>query len=65
MKIRLKEMRTSKGWTQNETAINAGISLDYVRSLEIGRATPSLKIALRLKNAFGCQYIDEILDDAI
>lgn len=65
MRIRLKELRAEKGWTQAETANQSGLSLDYIRSLEIGRASPSLKMAYKLKNAFGCKYIDELIDEAV
>ncbi|OMF38817.1 hypothetical protein BK133_01025 [Paenibacillus sp. FSL H8-0548] len=65
MKIKLKEMRSIKGWTQAEVATHSGISLDYIRSLEIGRASPSLKIAQKLKIAFGCEHIDDLIDEAI
>lgn len=65
MKIRLKELRAQKGWTQAETATRSGISLDYIRSLEIGRSSPSLKIAAQLKSAFGCNCIDELIENAM
>lgn len=65
MKIKLKELRASKGWTQAETAFQSGLSLDYIRSLEIGRASPSLNTACKLKTAFGCRCIDELLETAI
>lgn len=64
MKLRIKEMRYKKGWTQAQTAQQTGISLDYVRSLEIGRAEPSLRVANKLKEAFGCNCIDDLIETA-
>lgn len=35
MKLRLKELRKAKGWTQREVAEKAGISLSYYTELEL------------------------------
>lgn len=62
MKMRLRELRIKKGWTQATAAHESGISLDHIRSLEIGRALPSLKVACQLKTAYGCNYIDDLIE---
>lgn len=62
MRVRLKQLRASKGWTQRATAEALGLSIDSIKSMEIGRSLPSLKTALHIKNAFGCASIDEIIE---
>ncbi|MFS0837273.1 helix-turn-helix domain-containing protein [Paenibacillus sp. 1P03SA] len=61
MNEKLKQLRKEKGWSQMETAIKLGISIDYLRSLEIGRKTPSLKLLRKIANTYGCGTIDELL----
>ncbi|MNH48434.1 helix-turn-helix protein [compost metagenome] len=58
-------MRQARGWSQQHAALIAGISIDTLKSIEIERACPSLKTAYKLKNAFGCSCIDELIDEAI
>lgn len=65
MKFKLKEYRQKKGWSQQETAVNSGLSVGAIQSIEIGRSLPSLKTAFQLKVVFGCVCIDELIDEAI
>lgn len=62
MKIKMKQLRTSKGWTQKRTALELGVSLDYVKSVEIGRCIPSLQMAKKISSTFGCECIDQIIE---
>lgn len=64
MRVRLKKMRADKGWTQQETASHLGISIDMVKSMEMGRVGPSLDTAVRMKQVFGCNCIDELIENA-
>lgn len=61
MKIKLKELRTSKDMTQEEAAGALNISLIYVKNLESGKRSPSFKLAKKIAETFGCTTIDEIL----
>lgn len=62
MRLNLKKLRKSKGWTQAQTSVELDISLDYVRSLESGRKTPSLQLLTRIAEKFGCKTIDEVIE---
>jgi putative transcriptional regulator len=53
MKNRLAEMRTAKGWTQQQVADLVGASRQTVISLERGRYNPSIFLAFRLARTFG------------
>lgn len=65
MRIKIKELRSEKGWTQFQTAIESGVSVDMIRSIEIGRTLPGLVTALKLKKALGCNYIEDLIDEAV
>lgn len=65
IRVRLKELRTTKGWSQQKTAEKAGLSIDTIRSIETGRAYPSLKTTVALKILFECETLDEIIDVAV
>lgn len=61
MKTKMRQLRISKGWTQPQLAAELGKTLDYVKSVETGRCTPSLPMARKIADVFGCVTIDEIL----
>lgn len=65
MKIKLRQMRKEKGWSQQEMAEKAGLSIDCIKSLEIGRSHPSLKTAVQLRDAFQCGCIDELIESVV
>lgn len=56
---RVREFRESLGLTQGELAHAARVSRQSVNSIERGRYTPSLPLALRLATIFGCS-VDEL-----
>lgn len=65
MKNRLKEVRLKKGLTQQDVAVKASLSLTQFRNIETSRSIPSVFVALRIKKALNCKYLEEIftIDD--
>ena len=49
----LRELRTSKGLTQEELGFEAGVRRTYVSILELGQQQPSLTTILKLASALG------------
>lgn len=56
---RVKELRTARGWTQEQLAAAAGVSRQSINSIERDRYVPSLLLALTFSRIFGCPT-DEI-----
>ncbi|HEY3052183.1 MAG TPA: helix-turn-helix transcriptional regulator [Thermoanaerobaculia bacterium] len=56
---RVRELRTARGWTQQELAAAVGVSRQSINSIECNRYVPSLMLALTFSKVFGCS-IDEI-----
>jgi putative transcriptional regulator len=52
MKNYLEELRTQKGWTQQDLADRVGVSRQTIISLERGRYNPSITLAFRLARQF-------------
>jgi putative transcriptional regulator len=55
---RIKELRTSRGWTQQQLAEAAGVSRQSINSIECNRYIPSLPLALLFARVFGCSTDD-------
>jgi putative transcriptional regulator len=55
----LSELREERGWTQGRLAVEAGVSRQSINSIERGRYTPGLELALKLGQIFECP-VDEI-----
>jgi len=51
---RVKELRTSLGWTQEQLALSAGVSRQSINSIERNRYVPSLELALIFSRLFAC-----------
>ena len=51
---RVRELRTARGWTQQELADNVGVSRQSINSIEVNRYVPSLPLALSFARVFGC-----------
>ena len=51
---RVREARTERGITQEGLAREVGVSRQSIISIERGRYTPSLPLALRIAAFFGC-----------
>ena len=56
---RVKELRTLRGWTQEQLAQAAGVSRQSINSIERNRYVPSLELALIFARIFACTT-DEI-----
>ncbi len=56
---RIRELRTARGWTQQELAAKVGVSRQSINSIEGNRYVPSLPLALSFARVFGCAT-DEI-----
>lgn len=56
---RVKELRTARGWTQEELAHAVGVSRQSINSIERNRYVPSLELALTFSRIFDCPT-DEI-----
>jgi len=55
---RVKELRTSRGWTQQQLADAVGVSRQSINSIECNRYVPSLPLALSFARIFGCPTDD-------
>ncbi len=56
---RVKELRTARGWTQEQLAASVGVSRQSINSIERNRYVPSLELALTFARVFACPT-DEI-----
>ncbi|MEP7027215.1 MAG: helix-turn-helix transcriptional regulator [Candidatus Eisenbacteria bacterium] len=54
MKNRVRELRTVRGWTQQELADAVGVSRQSINSIECDRYVPSLVLALKFARVFSC-----------
>ena len=52
---RLRELRRSHGWAQDELAERSGVTADVLRGIELGERTVRLDAIWRLADALGCQ----------
>jgi putative transcriptional regulator len=51
---KIKELRTTRGWTQQELADAVGVSRQSINSIECNRYVPSLPLALSFARVFRC-----------
>jgi len=56
---RVKELRSARGWTQEQLAKAVGVSRQSINSIERERYVPSLLLALTFARVFDCPT-DEI-----
>jgi putative transcriptional regulator len=54
IKNRVKELRSARGWTQEQLAMAAGVSRQSINSIERDRYVPSLVLALTFAKVFEC-----------
>ncbi|WP_435738194.1 helix-turn-helix transcriptional regulator [Cellulosimicrobium sp. PMB13] len=54
----LAARRAALGWSQAELAARLGVSRQTVISIERGRFDPSLPLAFRIAEVFGCRIED-------
>ena len=50
--MRIRFLRSERGWSQEDLALEANINKNYLSDLENGRRNPSLDILERIANAF-------------
>jgi len=55
---RVKEMRSERGWTQQQLAEAVGVSRQSIISIERERYVPSLLLALTFAKVFHCSTDD-------
>ena len=55
---RVKELRTTRGWTQEQLAQAVGVSRQSINSIERDRYVPSLELALTFARIFSCPTDD-------
>ena len=60
----LPQLRKERGWSQQHLADVLGVSRQTVNSIEKGRFDPSLPLAFRLAQEFGCA-IEDIFAPAV
>ncbi len=56
---RVKDLRSERGWTQQDLAKAVGVSRQSINSIERNRYVPSLPLALEFARVFDCST-DEI-----
>ncbi len=58
----IRSLRTDRGLSQAQLATAMGVSRQTIISIETGRYTPSLALALALARFFG-RSVEEVFDD--
>ena len=58
----MRELRTAKSLSQGELGEEMGVSRQTINSIEVGRYTPSLPLAMQLARFFGLT-VEEVFDD--
>lgn len=62
MKNILRDLRTGKGWTQEQLGQALGVSRQAVNALETEKHDPSLDLAYRIAVLFG-RPVEDIFDN--
>ena len=62
MTNRVRELRTSKAWSQGELANRLGVSRQTINAIETGKYDPSLPLALKIARLFG-RPVEDIFED--
>ena len=62
MKNQVRSLRTRQGLAQGQLAEEMGVSRQTINSIETGRYTPSLPLAMALARFFGVT-VEEMFDD--
>lgn len=50
---RLRKLRESRGWSQEDLAVESGISRPFISNVEAGKREPCLKTLKLLADTFG------------
>jgi len=59
VKNRIRVLRAEREWTQADLGERIGVSRNSVMAIESGKFDPSLPLAFRIADVFGCR-IEEI-----
>ena len=62
MRNSLRELRTGKGWTQEQLGQALGFSRQAVNALETQKHDPSLDLAYRIAALFG-RAVEDVFDN--
>jgi putative transcriptional regulator len=62
MKNRVRQLRTDRGLSQAALAATLSVSRQTINSIEQGRYTPSLPLAMRLARHFDLR-VEEVFED--
>jgi putative transcriptional regulator len=62
VKNRVRQLRSDRGLSQSQLASVMGVSRQTINSIEQGRYTPSLALAMRLARHFA-STVEEVFDD--
>ena len=54
LRNRVKQLRTQRGWTEQQLADAVGVSRQSINSIERDRYVPSLPLALTFARVFEC-----------
>lgn len=55
---RIRELRTSRGWSQGELAERVDATRQTINAIEQEKYAPSLELAFRIAGAFGVGFED-------
>jgi len=55
MENRLRNLRAERGWSQQQLAERVGVSRQTINAIETQRYDPSLPLAFKLAETFGCR----------
>ena len=58
MNNHLRDLRATRGWSQQHLAEQLEVSRQSVNAIETGRYDPSLPLAFRIAELFGCAIED-------
>jgi len=59
MRLRLREAREAKGWSQSELSRRSGVRLATISEIEHGKIVPNLRTVCKLADALGVT-VDEL-----
>ena len=56
MKLKIRQERLDRGWTQSDIAIKVGITKQAYQLIETARCKPSYEVLVKLENLFGLSH---------
>jgi transcriptional regulator with XRE-family HTH domain len=59
---KVKLLRTNKGWSQEQLALNAGLDRTYIPSIEKGERNVSITVIEKIATALGVNIIELLKD---